>query len=72
VLLLAYGDGGRVVITRDGFEHAIEPTMYERGPQLVGAIDSMVPADLRVALPARDDVPQPDRRSRRRRRCGSP
>jgi hypothetical protein len=60
VLLLAYGDGGRLVITRDGFEHAIEPTMYERGPQLVGAIDSMVPADLRVALPARDDVPQPE------------
>jgi len=60
VLLLAYGDGGRVVITRDGFEHPIEPTMYERGPQLVGAIDSMVPADLRVALPARDDVPQPE------------
>ncbi len=60
VLLLAYGDGGRVVITRDGFEYAIEPTMYERGPQLVGAIDSMVPADLRVALPERRDVPQPE------------
>jgi hypothetical protein len=60
VLLLAYGDGGRVLITRDGFEHAIEPTMYERGPYLVGAIDSMVPADLRVALPEREDVPQPE------------
>jgi len=60
VLLLAYGDGGRVVITRDGFEHAIEPTLYDRGPQLVGAIDSMVPADLRVARPARGDVPQPE------------
>ena len=60
VLLLAYGDGGRVVITRDGFEHPIEPTMYERGPHLVGAIDSMVPADLRVALPERTDVPQPE------------
>jgi hypothetical protein len=60
VLLLAYGDGGRVVITRDGFEHPIEPTMYERGPQLVGAIDSMVPADLRVALPERAEVPRPE------------
>jgi hypothetical protein len=60
VLLLAYGDGGRVVITRDGFEHVIEPTLYDRGPQLVRAIDSMVPADLRVALPERDDVPQPE------------
>jgi len=60
VLLLAYGDGGRVIITRDGFEHAIEPTLYEQGPQLVGAIDSMVPADLRVALPERVDVPQPE------------
>jgi hypothetical protein len=60
VLLLAYGDGGRVIITRDGFEHAIEPSLYERGPQLVGAIDSMVPADLRVALPERDDIPQPE------------
>ncbi|HEX7397106.1 MAG TPA: hypothetical protein VF312_06150 [Propionibacteriaceae bacterium] len=60
VLLLAHGDGGRAVITRDGFEHAIEPSMYARGPQLVGAIDSMVPADLRVRLPAREDVPQPE------------
>lgn len=58
-LLLAYGDGGRVVITRDGFEHAVEPSLYERGPQLVGAVDSMVPADLYVTLPARDWIPQP-------------
>lgn len=59
-LLLAYGDGGRVIITRDGFEHPVEPTMYERGPLLVGAVDSMVPADLYVRLPARDRVPQPE------------
>ncbi len=59
-LLLAYGDGGRVIITRDGFEHPVEPTMYERGPLLVGAVDSMVPADLYVTLPARTQVPQPE------------
>lgn len=59
-LLLAYGDGGRVIITRDGFEHPVEPTMYERGPLLVGAVDSMVSADLYVTLPARDGVPQPE------------
>ncbi|HET7723885.1 MAG TPA: hypothetical protein VFK68_04545 [Propionibacteriaceae bacterium] len=59
VLLLAYGDGGRGVITRDGFEHAIEPTLYEQGPLLVRAVDSMVPADLRVSLPERAHVPQP-------------
>lgn len=60
VLLLAFGDGGRVIVTRDGFDHAIEPTLFERGPQLVGAIDSMVSVDLRVPLPARADVPQPE------------
>lgn len=59
-LLLAYGDGGRVIVTRDGFEHPVEPTMYERGPLLVGAVDSMVPADLYVMLPARESVPQPE------------
>lgn len=60
VLLLAYGDGGRSVITRDGFEHLIEPNLYEGGPLLVRAVDSMVPADLRVALPERAHVPQPE------------
>ncbi len=65
VLLLAYGDGGRAVITRDGFEHPIEPTLYERGPLLVRAIDSMVPADLQVPLPERTDVPQPEQMVKR-------
>jgi hypothetical protein len=65
VLLLAYGDGGRGVITRDGFEHAIEPSLYEQGPLLVRAVDSMVPADLRVALPERTRVPQPEPMTKR-------
>lgn len=58
-LLLAYGDGGRVIITRDGFEHAVEPTLYERGALLVGALDALVPSDLCVPQPARAWVPQP-------------
>lgn len=59
VQLLAYPDGGRVVVTSDGFGHPIEPTLYQGGEELVRAIDSMVPADLRFVLPSRDHVPQP-------------
>lgn len=59
VQLLAYPDGGRVLVTADGFTHAVEPTLYGEGAALVAAIDSMVPADLRFDLPARAEVPQP-------------
>lgn len=59
VQLLAYPDGGRVVVTSDGFGHDIEPTLYENGEELVRAVDSMVPADLRFTLPQRREMPQP-------------
>jgi predicted Zn-dependent peptidase len=55
-------DGGRILLGRDGFRVAIEPTLH-RGltPEVVGTVDAAVGADLVIVLPPRrpEDIPVP-------------
>ncbi|MBB2946690.1 hypothetical protein FB565_006458 [Actinoplanes lutulentus] len=59
--LLAYPDGGRVLIGHDGITVPVEPTMMEDSAPAVPYIDSRIHPDLRVDLPPRDpgEIPQP-------------
>ncbi|BBH68610.1 hypothetical protein ACTI_52950 [Actinoplanes sp. OR16] len=59
--LIAYPDGGRVLVGTDGISVPIEPTMLENAEAAVPYIDSRIHPDLRVDRPARDpsSIPQP-------------
>jgi len=59
--LLAWPDGGRVLIGNDAISLRVEPTLYGGLGAAVPWIDSGVPADRRVELPARDpeEIPSP-------------
>ncbi|BCJ38022.1 hypothetical protein Athai_55250 [Actinocatenispora thailandica] len=58
--VVVWPDGGRVLVGDDGFEIAVEPTLFDLD---AAALDSLaaVPAQLLVPLPARDprEIPQP-------------
>ncbi|MEV0284217.1 hypothetical protein AB0H36_08880 [Kribbella sp. NPDC050820] len=58
--VVAYPDGGRMLIRRDGYQLPIEPALWKDGQQAVATVDAAVPAALRVPMPARepDAIPQ--------------
>jgi predicted Zn-dependent peptidase len=61
--LMTRPDGGRELIGRDGFRVVVEPTLYAglSAALVAELVDTRVPADRVVPLPARDpdDIPQP-------------
>jgi predicted Zn-dependent peptidase len=59
--MLAWADGGRRLIGRDGFIVHIEPTIHPVDATAVAQIDGGVPQDAVVHLPARDpeEIPRP-------------
>ncbi|MEH0971724.1 insulinase family protein [Micromonospora sp. CPCC 205546] len=60
-LMLAWPDGARQLIGDDAISMRIEPTMFDLHPGAIRVIDSQVPADRQVVMPARDPdrIPQP-------------
>lgn len=60
--MLAWPDGGRLLIGHDAISVRVEPTLYGGLQAAVPWIDSHVAPELRVELPARDhdDIPRPD------------
>lgn len=51
--MIAYPDGGRQLIRRDGYQVTIEPTLWRQGHEAVALVDSAVPRPLHVPLPER-------------------
>lgn len=58
--VVAYPDGGRQLIRRDGYQVQIEPAHWRNGHQAVAVVDAAVPPDLCVTMPARepDEIPR--------------
>ncbi|MDX3851266.1 insulinase family protein [Streptomyces sp. AK02-01A] len=60
VAMIAFPDGGRRLTGLDGFQIAVEPTLFALlGPDRIAAIDAAVPASAVVRMPAREHIPQP-------------
>lgn len=61
VAMQAYADGGRRLTGADGFSVDVEPTLHKLDAGVVQLIDSKVPAQAVVPLPARhpDRLPKP-------------
>ncbi|MEV5749907.1 hypothetical protein AB0L00_18970 [Actinoallomurus sp. NPDC052308] len=59
--MLAWPDGARRLIGRDGFSLLIEPTLWIGGSSLAARLDEAVPADRVVPRPGRspDRIPKP-------------
>ncbi|MEV5707388.1 hypothetical protein [Actinoallomurus sp. NPDC052274] len=59
--MLAWPDGARRLIGRDGFSLLIEPTLWIGGSSLAARLDEAVPADRIVPRPRRspDRIPKP-------------
>lgn len=59
--VLAYPDGARTFVRRDGWRVHLEPTLWARGPSAVESVDAAVHPGLLLPMPARDrdDVPRP-------------
>jgi zinc protease len=59
--LLAWPDGGRIMIGDDAISLRVEPTLYTIDPAVVSTIDNSVPRANHIAMPARepDEIPQP-------------
>jgi hypothetical protein len=59
---LAWPDGARQLIGRDGIVVRVEPTMYAGVPAAVHWLDAKIPHSLRVDMPARDPsrIPTPE------------
>ncbi|WP_141955338.1 peptidase M16 family protein [Actinoallomurus bryophytorum] len=51
--MLAWPDGARRLIGRDGFLLTVEPTLWTRGASLTARLDAGVPADRVVPMPRR-------------------
>jgi hypothetical protein len=51
-----FGDGGRHLVTSDGWGLTVEPGEWRRGATLVAALDAMVPEDRHLPMPAREGV----------------
>lgn len=60
--MLAWPDGGRLLVGSDGTHCRIEPTLYPLDPQLIGYVDQRVPAGRVIPMPPRppDAIPMPD------------
>ena len=59
VALLAYRDGARHLIGRDGNVLEMEPREWMRGKDLTKALDGAIPPDLHLAMPDRTVTFQP-------------
>lgn len=59
--ILAFADGGRHLITRDGWGLTVEPDEWRGGEELVSALDAMVPRERHLPMPARDGLTPPAR-----------
>jgi hypothetical protein len=59
VALLAYRDGARHLIGRDGNVLEMEPREWMRGKDLTKALDAAIPAELHLAMPDRTVTFQP-------------
>lgn len=59
--MLAWPDGGRLLVGGDGISCGIEPTLYPLNPTAIGYLDERVPPELVVRMPARpaDAIPAP-------------
>lgn len=57
--VLAFPDGGRVLIRRDGYQLPIEPALWKHGQQAVATVDASVAVALRVPMPAREPEATP-------------
>jgi zinc protease len=55
--MLAWPDGARRLIGRDGFVVTVEPTLWAGGSSLPSRLDAGVPADRIVPMPERSDIP---------------
>ncbi|WP_344137573.1 insulinase family protein [Luedemannella flava] len=57
--VLAWPDGGRHLVGRDGIQVRIEPTLYVAGVKAVAALDARLPTGLTIAMPTRaaDEIP---------------
>ncbi|TCC40174.1 hypothetical protein E0H92_00190 [Kribbella speibonae] len=53
-VVVAYPDGGRHLVRRDGCQLHIEPACWRNGQQAVEAVDAAVPSALQVLMPPRD------------------
>ncbi|MEV4266466.1 hypothetical protein [Kribbella sp. NPDC049584] len=53
-VVVAYPDGGRQLIRRDGYQLQIEPAYWRNGQQAVAAVDDAVSPALKVPMPPRD------------------
>lgn len=61
--MLAWPDGARRLIGRDGFHLTVEPTLWARDVSLTARLDAGVPADRVVPMPRRpaEKIPKPGR-----------
>ena len=59
VSVLAWRDGTRQLIGRDGSSLWMEPTEWRKGRDLTAQLDASVPDDLRIPVPDRPDTFQP-------------
>ncbi|WP_455352480.1 M16 family metallopeptidase [Streptomyces sp. SYSU K217416] len=66
----AYPDGGRRLTGHDGFSLSVEPTLYRLTPEDVAYLDSCLPAEAVVRMPARDPERIPRPRPKDRSRSG--
>ncbi|GAA2157709.1 zinc protease [Humibacillus xanthopallidus] len=57
--LVAYPDGGRRLISRDGWSLTVEPALLQRGNVLTAALEARVPPELVLPHPPRqpEDIP---------------
>ncbi|MFD7153639.1 hypothetical protein ACFV9C_03520 [Kribbella sp. NPDC059898] len=53
-IVIAYPDGGRQLIRRDGYQVPIEPAQWKNGRQATLAVDAGTSPAVRVAMPARE------------------
>jgi zinc protease len=51
--LIAFPDGGRQLIRRDGYQLQLEPTLWKGGRQAVAIVDASVSPAVRVPMPVR-------------------
>lgn len=57
--MLCWNDGGRHLITSDGWGLTVEPTYWRGGRKAVELLDAMVPGPRRLPMPDRDPVAPP-------------
>lgn len=60
-VMLAWPDGGRLLVGSDAISCAVEPTLYPLDPQALRYLDQRIPGSLVVRMPPRspDDIPAP-------------